>query len=396
MRARPEMTTLSGGNYPESYDAVVIGGGFYGCSVALFLAERFGRVLILEREGDLLRRASYVNQARVHNGYHYPRSFITALRSHINFPQFARDFGDCVDSSFEKVYAIARNSKVNAFQFRRVFADLGAPIKAAPARIKKLFDPQLIEEVFAVEEYAFDAVKLRDLLKARLAEAKVLTRYGAEVRRLSARPDDGLLVHLDDGSALAARHVFNCTYAALNRVLHDSNLPLLPLKHEVAEIALVEVPDELKRVGVTVMDGPFFSAMPFPARGLHSLSHVRYTPHESWSDRDNYRDSYDHFRRFRRESKAVFMIKDSRRYLPLLGAARHVDSLFDLKTVLLENEVDDGRPILYRRDYGLKNFSLVMGGKIDNIYDILETLKQSFPPARTAPFPAAPARSLAG
>ena len=26
------------------------------------------------------------------------------------------------------------------------------------------------------------------------------------------------------------------------------------------------------------MCGPFFSAMPFPARGLHTLSHVRYTP----------------------------------------------------------------------------------------------------------------------
>jgi hypothetical protein len=124
--------------------------------------------------------------------------------------------------------------------------------------------------------------------------------------------------------------------------------------------------------------------MPFPARGLHSLSHVRYTPHESWSDLENYRDSYAHFRRFRRESNAVFMLKDSQRYLPLLGEAKHVDSLFDLKTVLLQNEVDDGRPILYRRDYGLKNLSLIMGGKIDNIYDILATLRQDFPRTRPA------------
>jgi glycine/D-amino acid oxidase-like deaminating enzyme len=377
------MTKMSEEACRESYDAVVIGGGFYGCAVALFLAARFSRVLILEREGDLLRRASYVNQARVHNGYHYPRSFITALRSHVNFPQFARDFGDCVDSSFEKVYAIARHSKVTAFQFRRVFSDLGAPVRPASPHVKKLFDAKLIEEVFAVEEYAFDAVKLRDLLKERLQEAGVSTRYGAEVRRLDARPDESLSVSLADGSAVVARHVFNCTYAALNRVLHESGLPLLPLKHEVAEIALVEVPDELRRVGVTVMDGPFFSTMPFPARRLHSLSHVRYTPHESWSDRESYRDSYEHFSRFRRESNAVFMLKDSARYLPLLAEARHVDSLFDVKTVLVENEVDDGRPILYRRDYGLKNFSLVMGGKIDNIYDILETLKKSFPPAAT-------------
>lgn len=374
----------------EEYDAVVIGGGFYGCSVALFLAARFPRVLILEREDDLLRRASYVNQARVHNGYHYPRSFITALRSHVNFPQFVRDFGGCVDSSFEKVYAIARHSKVTAFQFRRVFTDLGAPVRPASPKIKRLFDAKLIEEVFTVEEYAFDAVKLRDLLAARLDEARVEVLCNAEVRRVVALSGRMLAVHLADGSAVAARRVFNCTYAALNVVLQASGLPLLPLKHEVAEIALVEVPDELKRVGVTVMDGPFFSVMPFPARGLHSLSHVRYTPHESWSDVENYRDSYDYFRCTRRESHALFMLKDAQRYLPLLGEARHVDSLFDLKTVLLENEIDDGRPILYRRDYGLQNFSLVMGGKIDNIYDILATLEESFAQAKGTERAAAP------
>ncbi|HYE71752.1 MAG TPA: FAD-dependent oxidoreductase [Blastocatellia bacterium] len=365
----------------DTYDAIVIGGGFYGCSVALFLAQHFSRVLILEREDDLLQRASYVNQARVHNGYHYPRSFITALRSHINFPQFTRDFNDCVDSSFEKVYAIARNSKVNAFQFRRVFEDIGAPISLAPSKIKKLFDSKLIEEVFTVEEYAFDSVKLCRLLKAQLSEAGVEVWCNTQAQKLAGLSDEKIRVHLSSGTTINAQYVFNCTYAALNQVLNESGLPLLPLKHEVAEIALVEVPDELKQVGVTVMDGPFFSVMPFPARGLHSLSHVRYTPHESWSDLENYRDSYKHFQGFKCESKAIFMLKDSQRYLPILREAKHVDSLFDLKTVLVQNEVDDGRPILYRRDYGIKNLSLVMGGKIDNIYDILETLKNSFAPS---------------
>ena len=30
-------------------------------------------------DADLMQRASYANQARVHNGYHYPRSLLTAL-----------------------------------------------------------------------------------------------------------------------------------------------------------------------------------------------------------------------------------------------------------------------------------------------------------------------------
>ena len=57
-------------------DAVIIGGGFYGAAIAVYLAKQRGlkRITLIEREPTLLARASYNNQARVHNGYHYPRS----------------------------------------------------------------------------------------------------------------------------------------------------------------------------------------------------------------------------------------------------------------------------------------------------------------------------------
>ena len=70
-------------------DAVIIGGGCYGSAIAIYLAKQRGlrRVILLEREPKLLSRASYTNQARVHNGYHYPRSFTTAFRSRVNLPR---------------------------------------------------------------------------------------------------------------------------------------------------------------------------------------------------------------------------------------------------------------------------------------------------------------------
>jgi NADPH-dependent 2,4-dienoyl-CoA reductase/sulfur reductase-like enzyme len=41
-------------------DAIVIGGGFYGCETALELRRLgFSRVIVAERENDILRRASY-------------------------------------------------------------------------------------------------------------------------------------------------------------------------------------------------------------------------------------------------------------------------------------------------------------------------------------------------
>ena len=43
----------------RDYSAIVIGGGFYGCSIARHLATTgIGRLVILERDQDLLMRAS--------------------------------------------------------------------------------------------------------------------------------------------------------------------------------------------------------------------------------------------------------------------------------------------------------------------------------------------------
>ena len=95
--------------------ACIIGGGFYGVVIALYLKRVKGieHVDIFEREASLLTRASFVNQARVHSGYHYPRSFTTAYRSRENFHRFCSDWSSCIKTDFRKYYALARrNSKV--------------------------------------------------------------------------------------------------------------------------------------------------------------------------------------------------------------------------------------------------------------------------------------------
>ena len=124
-------------------DAVVIGGGFYGAAIAIYLAKQrgFKSILLVERESALLTRASYNNQARVHNGYHYPRSFTTAYRSRVNLPRFVQDWPDAVRQDFTKLYAIARrNSKVTAKQFERFCREIGAKIQPAEPALRALFE----------------------------------------------------------------------------------------------------------------------------------------------------------------------------------------------------------------------------------------------------------------
>ncbi|MEW6618843.1 MAG: FAD-dependent oxidoreductase [bacterium] len=360
----------------KKFDAVIIGGGFYGCCTALIIRNFCANTLIIEKEPDLLLRASAINQARVHGGYHYPRSLLTAIRSFKNFPRFILDFKGCIYDEFEKIYAIARKwSKVNAYQFSEIYKRIGAPIKIAPDKMRRLFNMDNIEEVFSVQEVAFDAAKLRQILKQRLVKAGITVWYNEEVDKVEQVGNDEIILSLTKNNIkLQARKVFNCTYSQINKLLHNSYLPLLPLKHEVTEMPLLEMPEELKYVGITIMDGPFFSIMPYPSLNMHSFHHVRYTPHYSWQDIDNFIDGHAHLKKVNLESHFPFMVKDAERYLPLMKGVRYVNSLYEVKTVLIKNEIDDGRPILFRKDYGIKNFSIIMGGKIDNIYDVLEMI----------------------
>ena len=68
------------------------------------------------------------------------------------------------------------------------------------------------------------------------------------------------------------------------------------------------------------------------------------------------------------------MQADAARFLPLLRHSNHRQSLFEIKTVLAQSEVDDGRPILLRRDFGHPGIYSVLGGKLDNVYDVLAEL----------------------
>jgi glycine/D-amino acid oxidase-like deaminating enzyme len=373
-----------------TWDAVIIGGGFYGCIIAIYLAKErwLKNILILEKESALLTRSSYNNQARVHNGYHYPRSFITAYRSRINFPKFIKDWPDASVRNFTKLYAIANyNSKVTKKQFVRFCQEIGAKLAPAPPKLHALFNKRLIAEVFEVEECAFDASILAKWAAKELDECRVTISYSCcalsiEKNGIVKKDPHQLKIYYKDynnGSRqVTAKYVFNCAYSGLNQLKGEFPGLRSPLKHEIAELSLAKMPPQLEKVGVTVMDGAFFSMMPFPPRSAHTVSHVRYTPHTSWNDQRDINpysklDNYDKSTRYDR------MIRDISRYLPIIKQASYVDSLFEVKTVLMKNEGNDGRPILFEQYPELPGLFSILGSKIDNVYDVIEKISAELP-----------------
>jgi glycine/D-amino acid oxidase-like deaminating enzyme len=365
------------------FDALIVGGGFYGARLALMLRATGRRVSLVEREPRLFGRASLRNQARVHDGYHYPRSLLTALRSRLNYSRFVDDYADCVHRGFAHYYAVGRGmSKITAIQFSEFCRRIGAPIAPAPERVTRLFDRARIEAVFAVEECAFDAAKLRARISRDLDQAGVIVHLETEARivRGAAPPGTGMLATLRTARGdidASADLILNCTYSGLNRLLLASGAAAIPAKHQLSEIALVEPPPELEGAALTVIDGPFFSLMPYPSRGtLFTLSHVRYTPHATWHDGPGEPLAEISPAMLRGRSRFLHMVRDAERYLPAMRGCRYADSLWEIKTVRPRSEQDDGRPLLLRRSAALPGLITVLGAKMDSIYDVEDVLSE--------------------
>ena len=330
------------------FDTLVIGGGFFGCMIA---SRCKGEVVIIEESEDILQFASVNNQARVHNGYHYPRSDKTAFSSHNNYKRFIKDFSKAVMGYGEMLYPIAYGSKVDAQSFFEKYTSLGCPIKIADDKFKEKFNSDLIQEVFSVEEKVFNGNILRELVREKISGKNLMTN--SKVVSVS-KNEDLISVKLESGEKLLSRKVLLCAYDDTNEILKNSFLPEIDLIVRTNTMPLIRVPKEFQSLSITIMDGPFFSIMPFPMQKCHSIHHVALTP-----------DPDSKFEDFR---------KDIVKFIPGLKNMKHIGSIVQKKTIFPQNSADDGRPIMYKKNHGIENFDVIVGGKIDNIYDIFDII----------------------
>ena len=357
-------------------DVVVIGGGMFGTWTACMSAARGLRTVLFESGGSLHQAASLVNQARVHNGYHYPRSILTGIRSRANFERFAHDFPDVVHPAFTHLYAIARHgSHITAQQFALFCERIGAECSEADGEEQAVFDSDRVEAVFRVKEYAFDAEVLRKVMLQKLVRTGVELHLSTQVTSVQHLADGRMVLSTGNGERFNAAVVFNCTYAALNTIARIAGLPVMSFRQELVEIALMRMPQALRTIGWTIMDGPFSSSLPFPARQARSLYHVKHSVHYAWND-DASTGPVDGGSLLRTPppSRIKHMTQDGALYVPGLRQAEHVGSLWTVRTKLPGSALTDSRPILFRNQPEQPRLYHVMGGKIDNVYDLEEYL----------------------
>ena len=376
-------------------DKIIIGAGLYGLYSALFCAKYGQRVTVLEMDGAAFSRATYINQARVHMGYHYPRSLATAQKSAGYFKRFVEDYSFCIHSRFQQVYATSRHfSWTDAKEFVKFCQDAGIPCEVLPVEL--YFREGSCDGAFLTEEYTYDAHILRDFFLEELRKQKgVELLCQRDITRILKREDRYEIHALHQGKEerYEAPFVLNATYASVNQVLQlagaeaEGSCEPFRIKYELGEIILCRVNARLRDIGLTVMDGPFFSIMPFGKTGCHSLTSVTFTPHKT---------SHETVPRFscmeggscgrwlgncdacekKPKSAWEYMSALARKYVREEYRFTYEKSLFSMKPILKASEIDDSRPTVIRYATRSPTFISVLSGKINTVYDLDDFLDE--------------------
>ncbi len=345
---------------------VVVGGGVFGKLSAIEIAKRGLPVVLFEKEQETLKGASLVNQCRVHMGYHYPRDKSTVLENKPAQKEFEKRFKSAIVTDLENHYLIAKEDSLTTKEDFTAFCnDLSLPYALKwPKGIK--FKREKISESFNVPEKSFDANTLRALL---LEEGSKLPNLmfctGTIVQDITPVRDEFLITYRadKDRKTFFAKVVINATYSNSNSLQNKLGITLPEYQYELCEMPVVETPWN-KKVGWSIMDGPFFGVMPF---GFSNKSlfydvelsvlerHVGITPRIK-----NSIEKYD--TNAAREKRFGAYIKKWSPWIEGLEKCKYKYSLYALRVVMPKREKTDARPTLINQL--VPGFWHVFSGKI--------------------------------
>lgn len=229
----------------------ILGGGWYGCHLAAALLGLGIEVQLHETADHLFAGASGGNPARLHQGFHYPRSRLTRAACQDHADAFMEAYGFLTRAVPTNLYAIAADESLVDFgTYRDTMCTAG--VEFMTVRDPTEFGLAGCEGALLTGERHIVVNQAREHF-ARLLGPIVHYRDGAGSRNLN---DPTFHLTID------------CTFCALDAEAIDRYEPCLTV--------LLDGPTDR---AVTIMDGPFPSIYPWDEdAGLSSLTSARYTP----------------------------------------------------------------------------------------------------------------------
>jgi len=359
----------------ESPKIAIVGCGIFGAMTALKMAEEGFNVTIFDIHSKPLQGASLNNQNRLHLGFHYPRDEETALQCIRGFESFREEFKESIMGDFNNAYFIAKQGSLTSPDEYLSFCkklDLKYQI-IDPLK----FDPQVknVDLGILTKEVVYDSQILSQIILDRLKKSGLKPVFNTEVVNVK-KEDEQFVLTCDDLSVEIFDAVINCSYANFNKL---NNQILLSSKNYQYEYTMVPIVSwNREPVGITVMDGPFMTALPFGKTGNFLLYHVDHSVIErclaplmpsEWKDKKTAPSS-------KISQTEVFKnIKNG--FIDFVSSVNdcQIEGFLQTTRVVLHNKEDtDARPSFIQEI--VPGFVSVFTGKIDHCTWVAEDVSQ--------------------
>ena len=308
----------------------LVGGGIFGCTAAIELSKRGHQVTLYEQHNDIFSEASSINQYRVHKGYHYPRSFDTAIKCKNNSMDFVKAFRQAIVSkkiAIEHYYAIAKkNSLTSPTQYIEFLNSVGLSYEIVP----NLPNTSLTVKV---QEDLFDPSLLKDIIKKRLKGANVKVKLGVKASHKELNKMDAAVI---------------ATYSNNND--WNSNPELF--QYELCEKPIFRLPKIYQNKSIVIMDGPFMAIDPYGNSNNHVMGNVVHAIHaRNIGHSPTIPPGFENLL-----NKGIIknppitnvanFIKSAMPFFPDIEKAVHIGSMYTFRTVKPNYEKSDARPTL--------------------------------------------------
>lgn len=253
----------------KTMDISTIGCGWYGAHTSKQAIEKGYNVTIYEKNHVFANVSSH-NQNRLHEGFHYPRSFNTRELCHQYYNLFLKNYGSqCVSFFHDNLYFIADDSLLDIGTYKQIMNSHSIFYEEIP----NTWLLHCGKTCLRVKEGVIDFRRAREMFETFLSHhLRIQT--------------------MEDITSINTDLILDCTYNELHYINHSEFEPslYLILKKRKTPYNGAATTSTLPIIGFTVMDGPFFSIYPYDmTKELYTLTHVSLgrmphkLRHQKWS-----------------------------------------------------------------------------------------------------------------
>jgi len=247
---------------------LIIGAGIHGSFLAYYLSKLNFEVIIVDQNKSICSGTSASTHNRANRGYHYPRSQTTLRECMSAYDYFKKNYNKFL-ILFKSFYCIEKNSKIKHQKYIKIFKKNKLFFKNI--KHNNYINKNLIDGIIKAEEGCFDHKKITKFLDQNLKSKKVKKILNFKITKIFLHKN--ILIIKSNLKKIELENVnciINSTYDNAVNILElfgiKSNKEYI---YQTTEIPVVY--SKKKFPGITVMDGPFATIMPYAGKKNHYL-----------------------------------------------------------------------------------------------------------------------------